>query len=307
MSKLFEAKGAATKEEVAEARRVLQSGDDKEKRSKMAAMAQWLKANEPNGAGINSRGDDRKKYLEAYLVFQLRQKKAKKTTTVTGSNSHQEKEMSAWYMWGKEKMHLELGQKKADSWIASGKLKHFPDMVTKLDGEWDREYRCPQSWQQVVDEESTTRDIAATLDGHEDEVGLMGGTTITGVVKVEPTKKSAAEILEEKKSELRANPTAHVRKFQDYLMEAKVLATKIEGKRYIGELEADNNKHVKKIAVVIKILESLCVSKKETQAEALSKLIESMVALEVEHKEIDEWAVRFGVIQENKKRKKSKK
>jgi hypothetical protein len=68
-----------SKIEIEDARRVLAQGE-KAQKSKMACMVAWLK-NNPDAAASASRGDDRKRYLEAFLVQQMRAKGGIKTTS----------------------------------------------------------------------------------------------------------------------------------------------------------------------------------------------------------------------------------
>ena len=68
----------ATAEEAAEARREMRENEA----SKAACFRAWLKAN-PDEEIQKSRGEQRARYLEQFLVLQARVKKAKKTRTHT--------------------------------------------------------------------------------------------------------------------------------------------------------------------------------------------------------------------------------
>ena len=68
-----------TKAELEEAKRILSVGP-KVSRAKMAGMVHWLKAN-PDSKVSDSHGPQRQKYLEAFLVHQLRAKGGAKVTT----------------------------------------------------------------------------------------------------------------------------------------------------------------------------------------------------------------------------------
>ena len=59
----------------------LELGGGKEVRSKMGSMSSWLKAN-------SSRGEDRRRWLEHFLVVQLRSKQTQKTTKVQKQLTH---------------------------------------------------------------------------------------------------------------------------------------------------------------------------------------------------------------------------
>ena len=60
-----------TKEELEVARTILNSAGEKEVRSKVLSMSSWLKANLCNEAS-SSRGEDRRRWLEHFLVVQSR-------------------------------------------------------------------------------------------------------------------------------------------------------------------------------------------------------------------------------------------
>ena len=77
-----------------------------------------------------SRGDTRKKYLEAFLVHSLRNRSTTKLSTQEKKVVHGEQNFTDSNWWAKEKMDLELGGHKAEALRASKKLDTRPCRIT---------------------------------------------------------------------------------------------------------------------------------------------------------------------------------
>ena len=102
-----------TKAEIADAKMLLQSLSVKEKKSKMASFAHFVKDNPVLGLQPGERGTKRTEYVEKFMVFQSRQKAAKKTLTSGREAIHAEKHVVEHHWWAMEKMNDEIGADKA--------------------------------------------------------------------------------------------------------------------------------------------------------------------------------------------------
>ena len=81
------------------ARKVLENADSKAKKSKMASMVAWLKANpqaEGSAEAAASRGDQRVNYLMQYLIFQNRKSQGKAVTINSTNHVKQEYNEYDW-------------------------------------------------------------------------------------------------------------------------------------------------------------------------------------------------------------------
>ena len=100
-----------TPEELAAARKILDDakaaslgkkvGGDKVLRSRMASMTAYLKQYPDELVG-ESRGKQRQHYLLNFMVLQMRNSKAKKTTENIESSSHETKKMTDVNWWSSE-------------------------------------------------------------------------------------------------------------------------------------------------------------------------------------------------------------
>ena len=115
----------ATSQEAAEARREMRENEA----SKQACFRAWLKAN-PDEEIQKSRGEQRARYLEQFLVLQARMKKAKKdkTTYHDVQTSKQEIEDIEWMT--EEQMKMSLGEQKTAGILESKILKPRPCRFT---------------------------------------------------------------------------------------------------------------------------------------------------------------------------------
>jgi len=291
-----------TQQELDAARKILAGTDKKALKSKFASMAHWLKDN-PDHAVASSRGEDRRAYLEQFMVFQMRQK-GTSTTQVSSSvveSGKQKHQDLRW--WSREKMNMELGEKKAESWRNSGKLATRPDPVTGSTDENFIEYGCPDDWDSFVQNDMDRYEVNAAGEADDGDLELLrsvasGGKTAKVAVKVEP--KTAEEIANQKAIDLKENPRPMLRRFQDYELECKLLATKAEDTRYTSELATDVKKYLVKVAKVIKLLNNMCTT--VMQSSEVGKVVDMTEKLIQEHDTLLEWAQQFGLAEKAKKR-----
>ena len=131
---------APSKAELEAAKKILAASQpgSKEHKSKMNSFSSWLKANgKENEEATSSRGDDRQRWLEMFMIHSMRSKAGQKKQVVTqkkieeGEVKHRET-----MEWSREQMEKELGANKAAKWIASGLL---PKGCCPLTQSWDED------------------------------------------------------------------------------------------------------------------------------------------------------------------------
>ena len=94
-----------TQDELQRAREILETGDkNKTQRSKMASMKQWI---DTHGKGENddvlqSRGLNRKQYLEQWLVQQMRMKNSKNQKKISKEVSRTKHDKEKVFRWASE-------------------------------------------------------------------------------------------------------------------------------------------------------------------------------------------------------------
>ena len=92
--------------ELSAARTILKQASKGELRSKMGSLSAYLK-NHPefNKEGVQSRGDARVKYLEAFLAHQARCKTAQKQIVNDREHHRTDKKVKDVYHWSRENGH----------------------------------------------------------------------------------------------------------------------------------------------------------------------------------------------------------
>eukprot|EP00428_Durinskia_dybowskii_P007738 CAMPEP_0170304954 /NCGR_PEP_ID=MMETSP0116_2-20130129/52833_1 /TAXON_ID=400756 /ORGANISM="Durinskia baltica, Strain CSIRO CS-38" /LENGTH=305 /DNA_ID=CAMNT_0010556969 /DNA_START=6 /DNA_END=924 /DNA_ORIENTATION=- len=266
----------------------------KAKKSKMASMVHWLKSN-PDEAIEKSRGEARQAYLMKFLVHQMRQKATTKTTTSKTTTSTTNQTSRDVFWWSAEKMNQELGTKKGESWRQSGKLRTRPDPVTNSSDPDFLEHAVPVEWTRLVTGEENTLSVTAEGEATEEDVGMADfapeGTAPETAVKSEPL--TPEEEMQKQIEKITKDAPNELRRFQEFLLESKLLNTQIENMKYAETLAGDNTKHMAKLARAIKVIEMLVTGKAANKQE-LPKLVDTMASLEAEHREIESWAEKFG-------------
>ena len=136
-----------TDEELQAARELIRKSDDKAKRSKTACMVAFLsKHDEATAAKVSGlRGPERQEYTAKYLAYMLR----KKTGTLHATQAHTSSTISNhdFYFWSKFELYKNVGPKKADHWIQSGKMERHADRLTGVIDDDDLcEWKVPVAW-----------------------------------------------------------------------------------------------------------------------------------------------------------------
>ena len=123
-------------------------------------------------------------------------------------------------------------------------------------------------------------------------------------IKEEPFDAVAA--LNERVQAVKDDPKISLRKYQDFLTEAKDLHLKIQGVAF-GETYADAiGKHVDNLSRAVKVLDK-CLNtdaKKRPSDDVLKKLVAIFPNFDATHRKLDAQSVRFGLNSGSKKRKK---
>ena len=257
-----------TKDEVAEAKALLKSFNPKEHRSKMASMTAWLSnpANaQPDEEALKSRGDDRKRFLEAWLIHQMRNSKAKKTmlnskvTADSKTNYNDEVWMNA------EMMDDKFGKKKGSKMRSAKVLEVRPCPFTGSEDDDMIEYQINWKWVRKLVSEGNTASVNTEGEATEDDLKILESP------QKDPSEEDAKKeqeankpIKQEKLSkqeqdfadfqQFKAALPTHLRKFQDYDLETRQLMSFLKEKKYTGELQEMLKRQQTRLAKVIALL-----------------------------------------------------
>ena len=157
---------APTAEELHAARQVLAGASDKVLRAKMAAMSSWLKSN-PDEVVKDSRGSDRRAYLEKFLVRQLRAKALEKNTTSSKTHVSSDASFKGVLWMAQEEMDDTIGPRKGKLWRESEKLPWAPCPVTGSTDDLLKVWGIPRNWQRMTEEDFNKLETTATTEGSE--------------------------------------------------------------------------------------------------------------------------------------------
>ena len=298
-----------TDAEIAEARRILAEGGEKGKRSRIGCMTNFLKSN-PDAAAMNATGSDRDKFLEAFIVHQMRTKNAAKHVVNEEVVENVAQKHQDVYWWNAWKMDQEMGPVKAKGWRECGLLKPRPDSLTKSTHEDCIEFPVPVQWQRMTEtdikrmmartEDDATNDDLADLRSASS--GVAATTGATGV-KIEP--KTPLQLLQERCQTLKDNIQATLRKYQDIKIDFSVLEKNAETQKnkskFVSMLIEDLKKATANVSKIIKICEKI-LQGDEVEDKELPKLLDSMEAMDKKVTELHDWATRFGLHTVKKRR-----
>ena len=132
-------------------------------------------------------------------------------------------------------------------------------------------------------------------DADEGDLELLGDIGDPGgaLVPVKVEKHTAEELMTVKVEDLKANVQNQLRRYQEFVLECKILAAEADKIKYAEGLVSDNQKHLAKLQKVLKILENMATGKPVVDSE-LPKLVDTMEMMSKEHAELEGWASRFG-------------
>ena len=301
---------APTEAELKKAREVLEKAGEKGFRSKQQSMMQFIK-DQPDAAVSVSRGDERKRYIELFLVHQMRCQDAVKKVSVVKGEKNTDKKFIDLHWWSEETMDKEMGAMKAQGLRDSKKLPFRPCQLTGSKEAHMIEWGVPIEWESFSS--STWNEIKITADqdaveGDEELLtlgGIVANSSTPNAVIVKEEGKSGLDVIKEKMKEFIDNIPSTLRLFQDMNMQAKLIKTKGDKakmeKVYIGKFIDDVTVHVGKLTKTIKMLEkAITDTMEEAQAPRFLDMLES---LKSKHEEINEWAVKFDLVELSPKKK----
>ena len=294
-----------TPEEVEEAKKILAAGKGVQK-SKMQCMVVWIKKNlSENEEAHASRGEQRQRYLQAYIVHMMRQKNAKSTVASAHivSVTNQTRTDVVW--WSKYTMDREMGATKAASWREV--LQHRADPVCGKDDEDHREYRVPRDWSRMSADDIKAMQVKCEADATNDDLDALVSILVEGdeaPVEVKQEQKTDEEIRKAKIASFLSIVPKKLKRFQDMATEGKVIQPKAQDEKYCATLSDDWLKHINKLNRSIKVLDAL-VTGRDANREAIPKLMDTLSAMEADHDALIGWSAKFGLCSA-KKAKKSK-
>jgi len=315
-----------TLEDLEAAKKILAKADaDKtEKRRLESNMTYYLQQSGELNKGNRLSGDARRKFLLLYLAKQAKDKNASaaessvRDVLTTASSSVAKKWMS------KEKMILELGEKKASAWIASGKLECRPCSVTGSTDEDLKEYHCPEQVNTTLETDTTgvkfvaTTDVAKTgVDGALADIDDMAKNMVhqqigtEKAIKKEPVDASPEEI--QKKALLLMavvkDPRSVLHRLRDVEMDCRTLRDAQSQSPYVEKVKEDAGKLLPKLTKIIKAVESMmgCLDPASLNFAEVQRLEERVQQICEEFEAMKEWGIRLGLVAAGRSAKKPKK
>jgi hypothetical protein len=258
-------------------------------------MLYWLKSNADGNDGVEiSRGAQRKQYLEAWLVHDMRMKAAKKNQSVTKRVSHERAEFVDHYWCAQEKMDQEWGPQKAESFREIGKLATRPCPVTLNDEDPFKEYKIERKWTRFADGDNTATIVSAEVDADETDIkrlAEMSGADTQDSIQIQP--KSAVDVMKNQIAEIKAPPKSHLRKIQDFLTEVKEMPPKAQNEKFAVAFVEELQKQQKDLTTAVSILDKM-VSGCSTNDAKMGKLFKRLSNISKSQTEINKIASRNG-------------
>ena len=94
-----------TEEELAEAKRVIDRMTDKQRKSNNGSLNYFLRTTDDTGvANMDSRGEERTELLQRFIIYQARQKDAKRNVQSEKSNGKHQEAVNEMNHWSADKM-----------------------------------------------------------------------------------------------------------------------------------------------------------------------------------------------------------
>jgi hypothetical protein len=193
-------------------------------------------------------------------------------------------------------MDAEVGPTKAANWRASGRLETRDDPLTGSKDPLMIEYKVPVEWMSTGTSDTMTFGTKVDSEATEQDLELMGGCTNSGnqLVPVKKEPLTEEEKAKETTKDFKATVGQKLRMMQEFVLESKILTTAAETVKYTDGMKNDNIKHLQKLQKVVKILENVATGR-QMNDEEIPKLSEMCEVLVKEHRELGEWASRFGL------------
>ena len=307
-----------TEEELSEVREKINCMSEKEKRSKVGSLTHFFKVT-GDLEGQQTRGLERKKMLETFMVWQCRQKNAQKTSVVQEKIKSANDTIKDFHMWSAEQMDKELGAMRGQALRASGKLESRPCSITGSKEEHMLEFKVPIHWERFLEGNEQEWSVSGTTECDESIAAMMsdivndssGSGSNQGeiVVKQEIVQeKTSEELLCKRISEFKATKKDLLRRFQDMQTSAKVVhkVSSESDQKYALPLTNDLLKHVTKLTKLVRILAKAVVESPEEAG--MPKLFSLMDDITQDHQMLQSWAEKVGFVAKSEsKRRRTKK
>ena len=310
-----------TEEELEETRRLINSASEprKKERACMASMSNWLKqhGSQENADVVASRGEQRKRFLENFMVLQSREKKAKtcQTTTRSSGSESSTTNLKGWFSY--EFLKGKLGEKRLDTYIERDLIQKKSDArlgelgLTKeyMDYYWDFQTEKHTSF----DKNDTTLNTAADdvdIKKAMTQLDSMGEPPSAGATSAgEPAKPLKDETpptpqeLEQKQiRELVSAPAAALQKYQVMLTDLLVMKAAASKASYQEAFCDSIDKFNPKLQKAIKMLECMTLGSSYDTSK-VAALLKSLKSLSDENTKFAEHASKFGFVPSTRRRK----
>ena len=210
----------------------------------MAKMKYWLESSatpEERATLQALRGDQRDEYMRRFLVYQIREKEARKQCVSSRTHSSKRAKCETMHQWGYEKFLAEIGRDRALAWIASGKIKSIPDPFTGSEEPEMRTYFVPSHAEISEQTNKVSRSISAATSACEVDVQDMDvlqdigpGSSTDVSLKREP--QSDEDKLNQRVNEFLAKPVTLLRTLQDQSNAVKVLISEASKNKILSQL-----------------------------------------------------------------------
>jgi hypothetical protein len=288
------------------------SKDDQKKAQ--ANMAYYFKANGSTNMTKGVRGSLRTEWFTQYMILKAREKNGtltSKTEKTFATNTTKLTTKAHMCMFQLEK---EVGPVKAKKWIASGKMQWRPDQVTGDDDEEMREYEVAFDGEKFSEEETQKMMLQSECDesGSKEKIDnalttfvsfAHGGSSSGDTCDPPPLADGAVTI--KKEPGTLPKPTETLTRIQTQITETKQLKPRAEGLKYAEQLVKDMDKLLLTLQKTAKSVEAIVVTPDRVPDEtAMTKLMKAIEANDKSFSEVLNWAGRFGIAVQNKRRKK---
>ena len=309
-----------TPEEVEQAKKIIAAGG-KNLKSKMQSMRTWLQKN-PDPKVQGAEGDEKQRYLESFIIVQLRARDTTKTTDMKKMYAKEHESVKFWEWLCKKQMDDKLGEKKAQGWRDSKKLRDRPDTVTGSTEEDMMEWRCPLDWEKFAETSTDSFGLHVVGDASEGDVALVADMQASHgdaasssdlakakqepgqplvPVKLEP--KTPEQIQEHQYQCFLGNTAEKTRHFQEMQVNSQWLLRELSKDPYSEALQADIKKFATRIGGLVKLL--LRAQTEDIGRPGYHKLSAAMEQMEKMNEKLERHSEKFGVKIKKKNKKSS--
>ena len=243
----------------------------------------------------------------------MRAKGVTRTIETCREVEHKDKKGTRWQWMSAETMDSKLGHVKAEHWRKSKVLQDRPDSLTGSNDELLKEYRVPKDWEELTDEDLKRICLKGEGEATEEDLEAMhkfshkAPQTLVPKIKEEPMTE--IEKLEKKMKDFKENTRKVFDEFTD--MHVNTLRIQAGAKtadatksHYASVLLKDVESHLAKLNKTTKILQAaLTETPKEKE---IPKLLQAVEGIRADHEKIETWALRFGLADAAKSKKRKR-